>query len=44
MKTTGTITPDTAEKLQADIYEAVKDEENDTQLQAALEYIQRSNR
>lgn len=44
MKATGTITPDTAEKLQADIYEAVKDEENDTQLQAALEYIQRSNR
>ncbi|RIW39014.1 PDZ domain-containing protein [Bacillus salacetis] len=41
--TTGKIDSETAAKLQEEIYIAVKDEKNDVQLKAALDYLKRLN-
>ncbi|TYR76086.1 PDZ domain-containing protein [Rossellomorea vietnamensis] len=43
LEASGKIDSETASKLQEEIYKAVKDEKNDVQLKAALEYLKRVN-
>ncbi|WP_113930786.1 S41 family peptidase [Bacillus sp. P14.5] len=43
LEANGKIDSETAAKLQEEIYQAVKDEKNDVQLKAALEYLKRLN-
>ncbi|MGD6805220.1 S41 family peptidase [Rossellomorea vietnamensis] len=43
LEASGKIDSETASKIQEEIYKAVKDEKNDVQLKAALEYLKRVN-